>query len=132
LVLGTITIDVSKFVSGIWGTLRFQSGNTSLAMTLLDNVEIQYNKFVAFVEKYFKELTTVANFPSEFAWKLLGHCLGGFFQTMVSTCSEITLLEDAWILDTKAQVIGQSCNVMPLLNNSSSLTLKVIPQWYNK
>jgi hypothetical protein len=56
-VLGTITNDISKFVSCIWGTLRFQSGNTLLAMTLLDNVEIQYNKLVAFVEKFFKELT---------------------------------------------------------------------------
>jgi hypothetical protein len=104
-VSGTITNGVAKFVSGIRGTLRFQSGDTSLAMTLLDNVEIQYNKLVAFVEKFFKELTTVANFPLESAWKLIGRCLGGFFQTMVSTRSEIALLEDARTVDTKAQVI---------------------------
>jgi hypothetical protein len=104
-VSGTITNDVTKFVSGIRGSLRFQSGDTSLAMTLLDNVEIQYNKLVAFVEKFFKELTTVANFPVESAWKLIGRCLGGFFQTMVATRSEIALLEDARTVDTKAQVI---------------------------
>jgi hypothetical protein len=105
-VSGTITNNVMKFVSGICGTLRFQSGDTSLAMTLLDNVEIQYNKLVAFIEKFFKELTTVANFPVESAWKLIGRCLvGGFFQTMVATRSEIALLEEAWTIDTKAQVI---------------------------
>jgi hypothetical protein len=104
-VSGTITNDVTKFVSGIRGALRFQSGDTSLAMTLLDNVEIQYNKLVAFIEKFFKELTTVANFPVESAWKLIGRCLGGFFQTMVATRSEIALLEEARTIDTKAQVI---------------------------
>jgi hypothetical protein len=104
-VSGTITSDVTKFVSGIRGTLRFQTGDTTLAMTLLDNVEIQYNKLVAFVEKFFKELTTVANFPVESAWKLIGRCLGGFFQTMVATRSEIALLEDARTIDTKSQVI---------------------------
>jgi hypothetical protein len=104
-VSGTITSDVTKFVAGLRGTLRFQSGDTTLAMTLLDNVEIQYNKLIAFVEKFFKELTTVANFPVESAWKLIGRCLGGFFQTMVATRSEIALLEDARTIDTKAQVI---------------------------
>jgi hypothetical protein len=104
-VSGTITNDVAKFVSGIRGSLRVQSGDTSLALTLLDNVEIQYNKLVAFIEKFFKELTTVANFPVESAWKLLGRCLGGFFQTMVATRSEIALLEDARTVDAKSQVI---------------------------
>jgi hypothetical protein len=69
-------------------------------MTLLDNVEIQYNKLVAFIKKFFKELTTVANFPVESAWKLIGRCLGGFFQTMVATCSEIALLQEARTIDT--------------------------------
>jgi hypothetical protein len=71
-VSGTITNDVTKFVSGIRGTLRFQAGDTLLAMTLLDNVEIQYNKLVSFIKNFFKELTTVANFPVELAWKLIG------------------------------------------------------------
>jgi hypothetical protein len=104
-VLGTITSDVTKFVAGIRGTLQFQAGDTSLAMTLLDNVKFQYKKLVAFIEKFFKELTTVANFPIESAWKLIGRCLGGFFQTMVATRSEIALLEEALSIDTKAQVI---------------------------
>jgi hypothetical protein len=47
---GTITSDVLKFVAGIGGTLRFQARDTLLAMTLLDNVEIQSNKLVAFVK----------------------------------------------------------------------------------
>jgi hypothetical protein len=51
------------------------------------------------------ELTTVANFPVELAWKLIGRCLGGFFQTMVATWSEIALPEEARTIDAKAQVI---------------------------
>jgi hypothetical protein len=47
----------------------------------------------------------VAKFPVESAWKLIGRCLGGFFQTMVSTWSEIALLQDARTVHTKAQVI---------------------------
>jgi hypothetical protein len=127
LVSGTITNDVSIFVSGIRGTLHFQLGNTLLAMTLLDNVEIQYNKLVAFVEKFFKELTTMANFPSEPACKLIGRCLGGFFQTMVSTRSEITLLEDACTIDTKAQVIWTVLQCHAIVEQFIKLDFTVIP-----
>jgi hypothetical protein len=77
-VSGTITSDVSKVVAGIRGTLRFQVGDTLLAMTLLDNVENQYNKLVAFVGKFFKELTTVANFPVESACSLVGVSVSSF------------------------------------------------------
>jgi hypothetical protein len=123
-VSGTITSDVSKFVAGIRGTLRFQAGDTSLAMRLLDNVEIQYNKLVAFVTKFFKDLTTVANFPVESAWKLIGRCLSGFFQTMVATRSVIALLEEARTTDTKAQVIWTVLQCHAIIDHFMKLEFK--------
>jgi hypothetical protein len=104
-VAGTITSDVTKFVMGIRGSMRSQTDDTSLAMTLLDNVEIQLNKLVAFIDKFFKELTMIANFLVESAWKLIGRCLGGFFQAMVAVRSEMALVEEVWTRDTKAQMI---------------------------
>jgi hypothetical protein len=74
-------------------------------MTLLDNVEIQLNKSVEFIDKFFKELTMIANFSVESAWKLIGWCLGGFFQAMVAVRSERTLVEEVRTRDTKAQMI---------------------------
>jgi hypothetical protein len=87
-----VTSDVTKFVMGIFRSMRSQSGDTLLAMTLLDNVEIQLNKLVTFINKFFKELTKIANFSVVSAWKLIGRCLGGFFQAMVSVHSEMALV----------------------------------------
>jgi hypothetical protein len=53
-VTGTIISDVTKFVMVIRGSMRSQTGDTSLAMTLLDNVEIQLNNLVAFINKFQK------------------------------------------------------------------------------
>jgi hypothetical protein len=104
-VSGIIGADVTKLISGIRGTLKHQAGDTSLASTLLDNVEVQFNKLTAFIDKFFKELTTVANFPLDSAWKLIGRCLGGFFQSMVTMRSEVALLEEVKTQDHKAQMI---------------------------
>jgi hypothetical protein len=104
-VAGTITSDVTKFVTGIRGSMRSQSWDTSLAMTLLDNVKIQLNKLVAFIDKFFKELTMIANFSVGSAWKLIRPCLGGFFQAMVAVCSEMALVEEVRTRDAKAQMI---------------------------
>jgi hypothetical protein len=68
-------------------------------------VEVQFNKLTAFIDKFFKELTTVANFPLDSAWKLIGRCLGGFFQSMVVIRSEVALLEEVKTQDHKAQMI---------------------------
>jgi hypothetical protein len=79
--------------------MRSQSGGTSLAMTLLDNVKIQL------IDKFFKELTMIANFSVGSAWKLIGRCLSGFFQAMVVVCLEMALVEEVRTRDTKAQMI---------------------------
>jgi hypothetical protein len=104
-VAGTVTSDVTKFVMGIRGSMRSQSGDTSLAMTLLDNVEIQLNKLITFIDKFFKELTMIANFSVGSAWKLIGRCLGGFFQAMVAVRSEMALVEEVRTRENKAQMI---------------------------
>jgi hypothetical protein len=103
--LGTMTADITKFINGIRGTLRFRTGDTALAEALLDSVETQFNKLTSFMEKFYKELTTVANFPKESAWRLIGRCVGGFFQSMIRVRSEVTMLEEWRTLDSKAQMI---------------------------
>ena len=84
LFLSTMTANITKFILRIQGTLKFCSGDTVLAKVLLDTVESQYSKLTMFVAKFYKELTTVANFPKESPWPLIESCAGGFFQTMVT------------------------------------------------
>ena len=103
--LSTMTADITKFISGIRGTLKFCSGDTLLAGALLDSVESQFAKLATFVEKFYTDLTTVAHFPKESAWRLIGRCVGGFFQTMVPVRSEVAMLEEFRTLDHKAQMI---------------------------
>jgi hypothetical protein len=57
------------------------------------------------MDKFFKELTMIANFSVESAWKLIGRYLGGFFQAMVAVRSEMALVEEVWTRDTIAQMI---------------------------
>ena len=68
-------------------------------------MESQYSKLTTFIEKFYNELTTVANFPKESAWRLIGRCVGGFFQTMVTVRSEVTMMEEFRTIDHKAQMI---------------------------
>lgn len=101
----TISADVSRMVSGIRGRLKSQPGDTALAETLLDNIEVQFFKLMIFVEGFYKELTTIANFPKVSAWKLVGRCLGGFFQSMVAIRSEVARINEFQQVDRKAQMI---------------------------
>lgn len=100
-----VTADMTRMLSGIRGHLKTQTGNTALAESLLDNVDIQYFKFINFIEAFYKELTTIASFPKVSAWKLIGRCLGGFFQSMVAIRSEVSMITEFQQIDRKAQMI---------------------------
>jgi hypothetical protein len=102
--------------------MRSETGNTSLAITLLDNLAIQLNKLVEFIDKFFKELIMIANFLVDSAWKLIGRCLGGFFQAMVAVRSEMALVEEVRTRDTKAQMIWTILQSILLLSPLVSLT----------
>jgi hypothetical protein len=97
--------ELSRVIAGIRGTLRHQEGNTTLAHTLLGTIEVQYQKLVRFIESFYQELTSVANFPEESAWKLIGRCLGGFFQAMVPIRAGVTMLDEYKTVDQKAHMI---------------------------
>jgi hypothetical protein len=103
--LKTTLANVAKMLSGLKGTLRHQKGDTRLAGYLLDGVDRQFTRLVAFINVFHQELTTVANFPDKSAWKLIGRCLGGFFQTMVPVRSEVALFGEYQSIDRKAHVI---------------------------
>lgn len=101
----TCIADVTKMVTGIRGTIRHQKGDTRLAGYLLDSVERQFNRLTAFIGGFHQELTTIAQFPEKSAWRLIGRCLGGFFQSMVPIRSEVAMFGEYQVIDRKAHVI---------------------------
>jgi hypothetical protein len=101
----TITLDIKKMLGGLRGELRHEVGDTSLAGQLLSNVENQFNALINFIDTFYHELTTVANFPSVSAWKLIGRCLGGFFQSMVPVRSEAAMLTKITSVEQRAHLI---------------------------
>jgi hypothetical protein len=58
-----------------------------------------------YIERFFKELTQVANFPEASAWKLIGRCLGGFFNSMASVRAEVTYLKEWETIENRAHMI---------------------------
>ena len=104
-VLGTMNSDVTRMLTSIRGNFRSYSGETELAGALLSDVQSQFNKLTAFIQSFFLELTTVASFSKCLAWKLIGRCLGGFFQLMEAVRSEVTSLTEVQSIDNKAHMI---------------------------
>jgi hypothetical protein len=101
----TVTNNMTKMLTGLRGSLKGMTGGKHLAESLLDQVLIQHTALMQYIERFFKELTQVANFPEVSAWKLIGRCLGGFFNSMASVRAEVTYLKEWETIENRAHMI---------------------------
>jgi hypothetical protein len=103
--LDRLNESVEIMVKGVRGHFRNSKGDTLVAESLLGLIERQWIRLVSFVERFHTNLIKVAKYPEESAWRLIGRCLGGFFQTMVAVRSEASMLEETTSIDNKSQMI---------------------------
>ena len=58
-----------------------------------------------FIDSFYVELTGVAGFNKEKAWKLVGRCVAALFSSLQPYRSPVAMLEDMGTLDNKAACI---------------------------
>jgi hypothetical protein len=96
---------LNKFCNGVLGTVPPNSSYENLVNTLLISVRTQWHNMCTFIHSFYVELTGVAGFNKEKAWKLVGHCVAALFSTLQPYRSPVAMLEDMSTLDNKAACI---------------------------
>jgi hypothetical protein len=73
-----------------------------LALKFLGDVQTQWPTLCSFIDSFYIELTGVANFPKEKAWKLTGWCVAAVFTTMGSYHARVSRLDNLVDLENKS------------------------------
>jgi hypothetical protein len=100
-----LTEMLNKFCEGVLGTVPPNAFYENLMNTLLISVRTQWHNVCTFIDSFHVELTGVAGFNKEKAWRLVGHCVAALFSTLQPYWSPIAMLEDMSTLDNKAACI---------------------------
>jgi hypothetical protein len=78
------------------------ASNRSLALSLIGDVKTQWSSLCSFIDSFYIELTGVANFPKDKAWKLTGRCVAAVFTTMGPYRASVSCLDDLVSLENKS------------------------------
>jgi hypothetical protein len=114
-----LTKDLRQFCTAMEGSMAKGASYRLLAISLIGDVKTQWSTLCLFINSFYIELTGVANFPKEKAWKLTGHCVAAVFTAMGSYRASISHLDDLVLWRTRWCACGASCNATKL-----SLTLR--------
>jgi hypothetical protein len=96
-----LTKELTKFCTGVEGSMPKGASYRGLALSLLGDVRNQWSTLCAFIDSFYVELTGVANFPKEKAWKLTGRCVAAVFTAMGPYRATVSMLDDLVPLDNK-------------------------------
>jgi hypothetical protein len=97
-----LTKDLRQFCTTVEGSMPKGASYRSLALSLICDVKTQWSTLCSFVDSFYIELTGVANFPKEKAWRLTGRCVAAVFTTMGSYRASVSRLDDLVSLENKA------------------------------
>jgi hypothetical protein len=99
----TVLTDlISKYCEGVLGAVDRTAPHRTLVMSLLTNVKAQWNELCTFIDSFYIELTNVAGFSADKAWKLVGRCCASLFSVMQPYRAPIAMLPDLGPLESKA------------------------------
>jgi hypothetical protein len=94
--------DLRQFCTAVEGSMVKGATYRSLALSLLGDVRTQWSTLCSFIDSFYIELTGVANFPKDKAWKLTGRCVAAVFTSMGSYRASVSRLDDLVPLENKA------------------------------
>jgi hypothetical protein len=93
---------LNKFCDRVVGTVSPNATYQNLVNTLMGSVWTQYHNMCTFIDSFYVELTGVAGFNKDKAWKLVGGCVLALFLSLEPYCSPVTILEDVKTIHKKA------------------------------
>jgi hypothetical protein len=94
--------DLQQFVAAVDGTLLKSSGCCrSLSNAMMGNVSTQWASLCNFIDSYV-ELTGVANFPKDKAWKVVGCWIASVFNAMGAHRATVSRLDNLGCLENKS------------------------------
>jgi hypothetical protein len=96
-----LTKELCQFCTGVEGAIPKGTSYKALATSLLSNVRNQWSTLCSFIDSFYVELTGVANFPKEKAWKLTGRFVAAVFTTMGPHRANVSLFDDLGPLEHK-------------------------------
>jgi hypothetical protein len=97
-----LTKDLRQFCTAVEGSMSKGASYRSLALSLIGDVKTQWSTLCSFIDSFYIELTGVANFPKEKAWKLTGRCVAAVFTSMGSFRASVSRLDDLVSLENKS------------------------------
>jgi hypothetical protein len=97
-----LTGMLNKFCDGVLGTVSPSATYQNLVNTLMGSVRTQWHNMCTFIDSFYVELTGVAGFNKDKAWKLVGRCVAALFSSLEPYRSPVTMLEDMSTIDNKA------------------------------
>jgi hypothetical protein len=100
-----LTEMLNKFCDGVLGTIPPGAMYKYLVNTLLISVYTQWHNMCTFVDSFYVELTGIAGFNKEKAWKLVGCCVTALFSSLQPYHSTEAMLEDMGTIENKVVCI---------------------------
>jgi hypothetical protein len=97
-----LTKDLQQFCMTLEGSMPKGASYRSLALSLIGDVKTQWSSLCSFINLFYIELTGVANFPKDKAWKVTGRCVAAVFITMGPYRASVSRLDDLVSLENKS------------------------------
>jgi hypothetical protein len=102
----TVLTDlIAKYCDGVLGAVDLLAPRRMLVMVLLTNVKAQWTELGNFIDSFYIELTNVARFGVDKAWKVVGRCCAALFSVMLPYHAPISMLPDLGPLESKASCL---------------------------
>jgi hypothetical protein len=100
-----VTEMLNTFCDGVLGTIRPGSSYKNLINTLLIGVPSQWHNMCTFIDSLYLELTGVAGFNKDRAWKLVRWCVADLFSSLQPYAFPVGRIEDMGTIESKAACI---------------------------
>jgi hypothetical protein len=98
-----LSTQVRVYTDGVIGQIgNGQTPAHLLAHVLLNQVGMQWNALIGFIDTFYLDLVAKCKFDSGKAWKLVARCVAAVFEATQIYRSKVILLEDSTKLGQKA------------------------------
>jgi hypothetical protein len=123
-----LSTQILVYTNGILGQIGAPSTPAHhLAQVLLNQVGMQWNAVIGFIDMFYLELVAKAKFDSGKAWKLVAVCVAAIFEAAQPYRAKVILLEDSTRVDQKAAFMWAIFQTHRVIDSFISVQFKSHP-----